>query len=90
MLFTYVSIDVPPLSPVVLGAESLLRFHILFSPVTILIKLMFGEREFIISFLFCTAMVFWDPFKKVFTNYYILQIFEITLSLIFVYISSTT
>ena len=51
---------------------------------------MFGEREFIISFLFCTAMVFWDPFKKVFTNYYILQIFEITLSLIFVYISSTT
>ena len=54
------------------------------------IKLMFGERKFIIFSLFRTTMVFWNPVKKVFTNYYILQIFEVTLSLIFGYISSTT
>ena len=35
MLFTYVSIDVPPLSPVVLSAESILRFDGLFLLVTI-------------------------------------------------------
>ena len=84
LVFTYVSIDVAPLSPVVLGAESLLRFHRLFSPVKIFNKIiMFGERKFIFFSLFPTAMVFGNPFKKVFTNYYILQIFEVTLSLIF-------
>ena len=38
VLFTYFSIDVPPLSPVVLGAESLLRFHRLFSHAVIFNK----------------------------------------------------
>ena len=51
---------------------------------------MFGKREFIIFSLFRTAIVFQNPFKKVFTNYYILQIFEVTLSLIFSSISSNT
>ena len=51
---------------------------------------MFGGREFIIFSLFRTAMVFWNPFKKVLTNYYILQIFVVILSLIFGYISSST
>ena len=90
MLFTYVSIDVPPLSPVVLGAESLLQFHRLFLPITIFNKTNVWGREFIIFSLFRTAMVFWNPFKKVLTNYYILQIFVVILSLIFGYISSST
>ena len=36
------------------------------------------RRKFIISSLFRTAMVLWNPFEKVFTNY-ILSIFEVTL-----------
>ena len=67
-------------------------FHGLFSPVTnfnsyvkLKMKTDVWESKFITFFSLRTAMVLWNPFKKVITNYYIFFIFEVTLSLLFVY-----
>ena len=91
LLFTYVSIDIPWLSPVVLGVESLLRLDRLCSPVKIFNKTdVWGT--WIHNFLFIShCHGFMESFQKsVYKILYFVNFWGYFVTFILGYISSTT